>query len=150
MTVITTGETLIFGSAERYSDRDPLQATLIVRDEAFWLRLVLFGDLGFAEGFMEGQSTLLYPSSYHRLQLTLHTYFSRLLGHVIIATSKLSAHLAGGSVWYELEADRSCQQILPRWIRTYYDACVISRAKTNGEDVLGRPRHIPCQHIFSL
>lgn len=57
LTVETTGgDVHVFGDAAEPED-SPRNVVLRVRDDAFWRRLLLFNDLGFAESYMSGEST---------------------------------------------------------------------------------------------
>lgn len=48
-----TGQTLTYGEK---ADQDAgLRVKLVVKKEAFWVRLFLFADMGFAESFMLGE-----------------------------------------------------------------------------------------------
>jgi cyclopropane-fatty-acyl-phospholipid synthase len=52
--VSATSEIFVFGHTD-----PPLQATIYVRDNAFWTRVAFFTDLGFAEAFMFGDGMVL-------------------------------------------------------------------------------------------
>jgi len=50
-----TGQTLTYGEKADQSGGGGLQAKLVVKKDAFWVRLFLFADMGFAESFMLGE-----------------------------------------------------------------------------------------------
>ena len=58
--IVTPTEVLTFGGGKRSPE---LKVELRVQRPAFWTRVVLFRDLGFAEAFMHGDDTLMCVSS---------------------------------------------------------------------------------------
>jgi hypothetical protein len=50
--IVTPDETFTFGEPDKHSPE--LNAELRIRRPAFWMRVLLFNDLGFAEAFMYG------------------------------------------------------------------------------------------------
>ncbi|KAJ7869995.1 CFS1-like protein [Mycena leptocephala] len=66
--VSATSEIFVFGHTD-----PPLQATIYVRDNAFWTRVAFFTDLGFAEAFMSGDVDCDDISSLIQVRVLQHT-----------------------------------------------------------------------------
>jgi len=58
--IVTPTEVLTFGKLDAQSPE--LKAELRIRNAAFWMRVLLFNDLGFAEAFMYGDGE---PKFFH-------------------------------------------------------------------------------------
>jgi len=51
------GATMYFGDAQKKREGGPVDATLYIREEAFFSRCLLYGDIGFAESYLDEEWT---------------------------------------------------------------------------------------------